>query len=424
MQKESSHFFYGWLVLFAAFALLFLVHGSRAIFGVTFKPIVDEFAWGRASVSLAVMLNMIVFALMLPVVGKCFDRYGARRVIFFSCAFIAIGFIGLTQSQSFSGFLFFYGIITAIGFGGTSVPLVAALISHWFDTYRGFAISMALAGGCLGHFFVVHITTWSVRDYDWRMAYLICGVLTFLVGAAMVGFIIRNRPSEIGLTPYHRSRSEIEKTAKLSVLAHQSIPDLSLPEAVHTRSFWFYTFIMFVCGGGDYLVLTHLVPMVTDFGISQTVAGNMLAWFGILSFAGVLAAGWAVDRIGHKPPVVITFFLRFLLFALVLKYQNTLSFYVFALGFGFTHFITAPITTTLLIKLYGFSHVGVISGLVTTVHHIGGGVWAWWAGFVFDTTGSYNTVLAAYAIACLFASLCGLLIQERRHEPRKGSLRN
>lgn len=407
--------FYGWRVLAAAFAVLFLIQGSRAIVGVTFKPIIDEFLWHRGSVSLAVFLNMTVFALMLPLAGKCYDRYGARRVIFASGILVAAGFTGVTLVKTLPGFLFFYGIVAAIGFGGTSIPLFAALIGRWFDTHRGFAISMALAGGSIGHFVVVLFSTYAVIGYNWRSAFLVCGILIFLVSTSMAGLVIRNRPGDIGLAPYRGKKTALPATGAPPHTEATNAENLSLREAMRTSSFWLFTMVMFICGGGDYLVLTHLVPMVTDVGIPASSAGRMLAWFGLASFAGVLVAGWMADRLGNKIPIVGTFIFRGLLFLLVLRHQDPLSFYIFALGFGFTHLITAPITTTLIARLYGFASMGVISGLITTIHHVGGGLWAWWGGVAFDLTGSYYTVLLAYAAASFTAAACGMLIRDRHH---------
>lgn len=415
MKSKNRPFFYGWMILASAFAILFLVQGSRAIIGVTFKPIINEFAWSRSPISLAVFLNMTIFALAMPIAGRYYDRYGARLVIFISSLLIALGFIGLTLIDSLYGFLFFYGIVTAVGFGGTSVPLFAALISHWFDMHRGFAVSLALAGGCIGHYVVVVASTHAVVVYSWRSAYLLCGVLIFLVSTVMAGLVIRNRPSDMGLAPYRSKELEGSRGKKRSSYTKDPASDISLSKAMRTSSFWLFTTVMFVCGGGDFLVITHLVPMVTDMGIAEKIAGDMLAWYGLVSFAGVLAAGRAIDLIGNKIPIILTFLFRFILFLMVLKYQNVVSFYIFALGFGFTYLITAPITTTLLVKLYGFTHVGLTSGFITTIHHLGGGLWAWGAGAIFDQTGSYRLALIAYAGAALLASVCGLLIREKPH---------
>jgi len=48
----------------------------------------------------------------------------------------------------------------------------------------------------------------------------------------------------------------------------------------------------------------------------------MLAWFGLMSLAGIMVAGPASDLIGNKIPIALTFLLRVLLFLLILKYQN------------------------------------------------------------------------------------------------------
>jgi MFS family permease len=172
---------------------------------------------------------------------------------------------------------------------------------------------------------------------------------------------------------------------------------------------------MFVCGSGDFLVTTHLIPFVTDHGIHPTKAGNMLAWLGLMSLVGVLIAGPATDLIGNKIPAAITFLLRFGAFLIILTYESPTSFYLFSIIFGFTYIITGPITTTLLGRLYGFSHIGLLSGFVTTIHHLGGGLWAYLGGFIFDQTGSYRLAFICSAIMAFVAFLCCILIRERRH---------
>jgi nitrate/nitrite transporter NarK len=104
------------------------------------------------------------------------------------------------------------------------------------------------------------------------------------------------------------------------------------------------------------------------------------------------------------------------LFILILKYQNLVSFYIFACAFGFTLLITAPLNAILVGRLYGFSHIGLISGFIATIHHLGGGFLAYVAGEVFDRTGSYHLIFILSAVMVLIAALCTVLIKERRHQ--------
>ena len=128
---------------------------------------------------------------------------------------------------------------------------------------------------------------------------------------------------------------------------------------------------------------------------------------------GILVAGPASDRIGNKIPITLTFVLRMFLFLLILKYQNLFSFYVFAIVFGFTFLVTAPLNTTLAGKMYGFRHIGLISGFSTTVHHLGGGFWAYMGGMMFDRTGSYETMFILSALLALAALVLTICIKEK-----------
>jgi MFS family permease len=381
-----------------------------------FKPMIAEFGWTRASFSLAFFLNMTLYALSLTIVGRFYDRYGPKWVIIVSTVFLSAGYMSISVIDSFWKFLTFYGILSAVGLGGTSVPLIAALTSKWFEKGRGLAISLALSGNSLGHFVLVPLFTILVLRYGWRVSYFCIGLIMLLVNIILALMVIKGDPDDFGQRPYgYKSRDNAnEKRAHVSLDVNPQ--DLSLRQAMHTYSFWLFLIVMFICGSGDFLVTTHLIPLVTDYDISPTTAGNMLAWYGLMSLAGVLVAGPASDLIGNKIPIALTFLMRFVLFLLILRYQNLASFYIFALAFGFTHLITAPLTPTLMGRLYGFSHVGLLSGFITTIHHLGGGFWAYAGGLIFDKTGSYQLAFILSAIMALGAVFSSIFIKEERHQ--------
>jgi MFS family permease len=407
---------YRWYILAASFGILFFTTGTRFSFGVMFKPMIAEFGWDRGSLSLAFFLNMTIFALSLTIVGRLYDRYGPIWVIIISSFFFSAGYIAVSFINSLWQFYLCYGIIAAIGLGGTSVSLMAAITSKWFEKWRGLAISVALSGSCLGEFVLIPLFTIFAARYGWRLSYLYMGLITLGVNVNLALFVMKPDPTGIEnqSSPAQPKMKSNQRESETSPGARHH--DLSLGEAMQTRSFWLFLLVMFVCGSGDFLVTTHLIPCATDYGISATTAGNMLAWSAFLSLAGILIAGPASDRFGNKAPVALTFTLRFLLFWLILKYQNILSFYIFSLIFGFTLLITAPIATTLIGRLYGFSHLGLISGFITTIHHLGGGFWAYMGGLLFDKTGSYQLAFRLSAVMALVAVFSALFITEKKYQ--------
>jgi MFS family permease len=414
---ESSRIFYGWYIVASSFIILFFNSGARYAFGVMFKPIIKEFGWSRGTLSLVFFLNMIVFALTLAIIGRLYDRYGPKWVILISTLFISTGFVLTSRIQSMGEFFFSYGVLAAIGVAGTGGPLMATLTSKWFEKYRGLALSLSLSGGSVGQFVLVPCVSIVTVTYGWRASYLAFGILMLLVNLVLTFLVIRGDPYHLGMRPLGQTATN-EKGGMAKVVSGMGPqPEgLGVRQALRTRSYWLFLGLMFICGGGDYVATTHLIPLATDYGISPLTAGNILGWYGLASLAGILIVGPVADWIGNKTPMVLTFVLRFLLYLLLLKYKSVSSLYVFALLFGFTHLLTAPLTPMLVVKLYGTTHLGILTGLVNTAHFLGGGFWAYLAGVMFDRTGSYQVVFALLAVMAVVAALFSAFIVEKRHE--------
>jgi MFS family permease len=354
-------------------------------------------------------------------VGRLYDRYGPKWIIIISTFFLSGGCFLISLIHSLWQFFICYGIIAAIGLGGTSATLISVITSKWFEKNRGFAISLALSGNCLGQFALIPLFSIFIQQYSWQALYFFLGLIMLILNITLALLVIRGDPEAIGLKPFgYDNANEMEKKKGQSSL-NQNLQDLDLREAMRSYSFWLFLFTMFVCGSGDFLVTTHLVALVTDYNISAVTAANMLGWYGLMSLGGILIAGPVSDVVGNKIPIALTFVIRFFLFFLILKYQGLLSFYIFALAFGFTSLITAPLTPTLLGKLYGLSHIGLLTGFIITIHHLAGGFWAYLGGLIFDKTGSYRLIFLLSLIMALMAIFSSLFIKEKRHYPSSNS---
>jgi MFS family permease len=411
----SSRIFYGWYVMAAGFFLLFFQSGARYSFGIMFKPMMAELGWSRASISSVFFLNMVFLALTMTVAGRFYDRYGPKWVIFISTVLLAAGYICTSWMHTLWQFHLFYGVLTAIGTGGATIPLVAVLMSKWFEKYKGLTISLALSGACLGQFILVPIFNRLVLIYSWRISYLLIGLIILVVNTILAFTVFKGDPEDLGIQPYGRTDTQNRADPDGCGNSVPSAKDLNLKQAMKTYSFWLFLVSMFICGGGDFLIIIHLVPFATDYGVAPTAAANMLALSGLMSLGGILIAGPVSDLIGNKIPIAASFVLRLLLFLIILKYRTPISFYIFAGGFGFTLLITAPLVTTLTGRLYGFAHLGLISGFVTTIHHLGGGFWTYMGGLLFDKTGSYQIILAVSAVLAVIATICTMALKEKRH---------
>ena len=114
---------------------------------------------------------------------------------------------------------------------------------------------------------------------------------------------------------------------------------------------------------------------------------------GLMALIGVLLAGAVSDRIGLVAATFASFALRVLIFAAVLLDQQVATVAAFALLFGLTFLMTAPLTVIFVRDAFGVLHLGAITGFVTMIHHICGGLGALVGAALFDAEGSYTTVL-------------------------------
>ena len=118
---------------------------------------------------------------------------------------------------------------------------------------------------------------------------------------------------------------------------------LTLRACARTRQFWLLIGVYALCGFDDFFVSIHLVAFAQDRGVDALLAGQLLALMGLLGFVGVITAGAWSDRAGPVVPTLASFLLRIAAFALIMMDQSPVTIAGFALLFGFTFLMTAPL---------------------------------------------------------------------------------
>ena len=201
MSSTRPTISFGWYVVGASFVILFLNAGARLMIGVLVKPIIADFGWSRSAVSLAVFVNLAVFAAAIVIAGRLYDRYGPKWIILVSSVLFSGGLMLMAVMTSLWQFVLFYGVISAAGLGGTTSPIFGAIVSRWFERRRGSAISLAMSGTSLGQFALVPLFTAFLLDEGWRSTMLWVGVLCLVVNVVLDALDPPRRPRRPGQDP-------------------------------------------------------------------------------------------------------------------------------------------------------------------------------------------------------------------------------
>jgi len=293
-----------------------------------------------------------------------------------------------------------YGILFAIGNGVASITPVGVMVTRAMPGRIGLVNAVVSSGMSVGQLLMIAVLAAVLVSIGWRSVFLWLGA-----------FYLLALPLLLAATPG-------EKAAK----AHAAQPPksgMSVAEAARTRQFWLLLLVYAVCGFGDFFVATHVVAFAQDRGIAALPAGNLLALMGATGLLGVIVAGFISDKTGPVWPTVICFATRACVFALVIFDQSPVSVAIFALVFGITFLVTAPLTVVFVRDAFGTRNLGTLSGLITMAHHICGGIGAYLGASIFDGTGRYDM---AFIIMFVFSAMAAFLsLSLRSHSPRRPS---
>lgn len=366
---------------------MFVGGGSRFAIGLTLKPMVEELGWSRGTLGLAVATFLIVSASCMFFSGRLVDRFGARVVLASGLVIAAVGIAAMSLVQTPWQAFLLYGGIFAIGNGVASITPVGVMVSRWFPGRTGFANSLAVSGVGVGQLVMIAALAAVLAQIGWRSVFVWLGIANIVLVPLVVAAI----------------QSRKDDTSPASAAAPEG---KTLGEAARTGHFWLLIVVYAICGFQDFFVATHLVAFAQDRGVDALFAGNLLAFMGLTGVVGVIVTGLWSDRSGPFAATLFCFLLRIAVFALILVNQDALSVAVFALLFGVTFWITAPITVIFARNAFGMAHLGSVSGIIVMVHHMCGGLGAYIGAALFDAQGNYDTafllMLALSVAAALF----------------------
>jgi MFS family permease len=406
-----------WIVAAVAFVALVGAAGFRATPGVLMVPLQDEFGWTRATTSLAVSVNLLLFGLTAPFAAALMDRFGIRRVTSCALLLVAAG-SGLTVFMTASWqLLLCWGVLVGLGTGSMAMVFGATVANRWFARHRGLVVGVLTAGGAAGQLVFLPVLAWLADRHGWRSASLTVAVGALAV-VPLVLLLMRERPADLGLRPYGATGDE---PAAVSTGGAARTAVTALRDAGRTRTFWLLAGGFFICGAStNGLVGTHFIPAAHDHGMADTTAAGLLALVGVFDIVGTILSGWLTDRMDSRRLLGWYYALRGLsLLVLPLLFASSAhpSMLVFIIFYGLDWVATVPPTIALAREVFGPVRGTVVFGWIFAAHQIGAAVAAGVAGLIRTSLGTYTLAWWGAGVLCLFAAGMSLAIGRARVQP-------
>jgi MFS family permease len=353
---------------------LALVVGSIGSVGmwsvVVVLPVVQaEFGATRGAVSLAFTLLMLGFGLGGVATGRITDRFGIVVAIALSIAFLGSAYILAGLSTTLWQFItvhFLIGLGASASFG----PLMAEA-SHWFERYRGLAVTIIASGNYVGGTIWPPLVNWGMQTAGWRTTHIAIGIFC-AVAMTLVLLLLR---AQIGVA---------------KVRDHGNAPPPRVDLRLSTNTLTALLCIASVsCCVAMAMPQVHIVAYCGDLGYGVARGAEMLSLmmaFGVVSRIG---SGFLADRIGGIRTLLIGSVAQGFALLFYLFFDSLSSLYVISAMFGLFQGGIVPSYAIIVREAMPASEAATRVGIVIMASVFGMSFGGWVSGVIFDATGSY-----------------------------------
>jgi MFS family permease len=354
--------------------VLALVIGSIGSVGmwsvvVVLPGVQAEYGATRGAVSLAFTLTMFGFGLGGVATGRITDRFGIVMAMGLSIAVLGFAYVIAGLSTTLWQFIAVYFLI-GLGTSATFAPLMAE-VSHWFERYRGLAVTIVASGNYVGGTIWPPLVNWGTQSVGWRSTHVAIGIFC-TVAMTLVLLVLR---AQIG---------------GAKVRDHDNAPPPRVDLRLSTNTLTALLCIASIsCCVAMAMPQVHIVAYCGDLGYGVARGAEMLSLmmaFGVVSRIG---SGFLADRIGGIRTLLIGSVAQGFALLFYLFFDGLTSLYIISAMFGLFQGGIVPSYAIIVREAMPASEAATRVGLVIFASVFGMSFGGWVSGVIFDATGSY-----------------------------------
>ena len=413
--------FPGWRMVAVAFFVDFVAVGFFFYsYGVFFKAIAEEFGGSRLGVSIGLTITSVIGSLAAPLVGRALDRYPLSRVLGAGAVSMTIGFLVLGFVRTPLEFYLVIGVFIGLGASAMGSLATAKLVANWFVRRRGMALGIAATGISVSGVLMPYISAAIIEGFGWREGFLIYAGFTGLFVVPLVSLLVISRPEDIGLRPDGQLKAEPGSAVPTTSSTDQTVSQGTAGQSVlRERNYWVLVVVvglLFSSSGGT---LTHMVPRLTDAGISLAAASLVMSFSAVFGIMGKLSFGWFGDWWRGRTAIWFAIVCQIIGQIVMAMTVDVVFFALGAAVFGYGMGGVVPLQGALVGKLFGRDRFGKAMGAMRPAMLPLQVLGVPAAGFIFDTTGYYDGAYIMFLVFYLLAAVAAFFFVEPNRPIRK-----
>ncbi len=415
--SQRVPFYYGWIVLGTAGSSMFVRNAAGSLTFAVFVPLIaDETGWSRALIGGAAAVGGLLATGASPPVGWAIDRYGARLALVLSL--IIIGLSTIAMAWLSVHIAIFYAAL-AVGRIMFSSPLnmgAATVVGRWFVRQRGRATGLLFLSHSGGMVTFPLVATWVSVAYGWQTAWIVLGLMVYVIALAPAALLVAQRPEDVGLLPDGDTPDEPDATA--AAAAGSSDPadlEWTARQAMRTPALWVLAigtgFLFLLQSGTNVYQADLLRSRGIDLSLSQLSI--------VVNAAGTGIGSLLWGRVVEKTRVSYTYAIVALVMALacgLFVVADTVATAFLAAGlFGVAVAGILVVPAVAYANFFGRQSLGAIRGVTEPFTSLGQAIGAVASGLVFEFAGGYGWAFVVYAALGALTAAALLLARPPRH---------
>lgn len=363
---------------------------SMGIYTATFE---DEFGASRAKINLIETGLAVCTNLLSPVIGVLVDRWSPRHLVTIGMVSLGLGLIILSRAGTLIHVWAVWASLIPLGALCLGVLPSATLIARWFRRHRGLALGISVTGSSIGGAIVPPALTWMFLSLGWRDALFFCGLFCLLFAPLFFRLLV-NVPGDIGL---QQEEDHPDPAKQVGAVDQRR---WTMREILGTVSFWWQTLISASLLAVALGTLANLSLHAKDLGFTGQPVALLYSLIALCSFGGKIAMGYLIDRFGVKRSGLVSAAFLAASMLTLFSLQNYPGLVAASLIIGLGLGGVTPVWTNMPARTFGAQSMGRALGIMNPLHIPITATSAPLAGFISDTTGSYDLVFMIYLGLC------------------------
>ena len=414
-SKPRGRIFYGWWIVavgvLTQIAGVFSLSSTLSIF---LKPVTEDLGVSRGAFSLVRTGEIVVGAVMAPLVGPIVDRRGGRKLIFAGAVIAGAGYFLLSRVQEFWQFFLIRCTLVVAGDTLMGSVVVMVIIARWFVRKRGRAIAIANLGTGIAKVSMPLLAAALFVSVGWRQSWALFAIFTLLLVVGPALLFIRNSPEEMGLRPDGEPAPLPENDPAASPAVRAAVDaDVAWTrrEALRTRAFWLLGITFGIANIGIAGLNLHIFSFVTDLGHPALTAATVMSTVALTQLASTLLWGFVAERMDIRKAAMAQFLIQAagIIVALTSARLDLLyaGFFVYGIGLGGSFVLREVVWA----NYFGRISLGTVRGIGVFLTNIFAACGAPFFGFLFDLTGSYTLSFTVFVAALLASAFLIMNVQ-------------